>query len=141
VGLQRAEVLSGVVLAALGALSLIEAFRLRDDWQGARLMPAVVGAVLLALGAAHLAAPASSPAASAWPEPDRRRRVALFFAILMLYVALLPALGFAIATTLFVWCLMRTLGAYSPITRVLLSVTIAAACSVVFRTWLGMPLP
>jgi putative tricarboxylic transport membrane protein len=141
VGLQRAEVLSGVVLAALGALSLIEAFRLRDDWQGARLMPAVVGAVLLALGAAHLAGPARSPAVAVWPDPDRRLRVVLFFAILVLYAALLPALGFAVATTLFVWCLMRTLGAYSRITRVLLSVAIATACYVVFKTWLGMPLP
>jgi hypothetical protein len=36
---RRAERLSAAVLAALGALSLIEALRLRDDWQGARLMP------------------------------------------------------------------------------------------------------
>ena len=49
----------GAALAALGALSLLEAFRLKDDWLGAKLMPAVVGVVLILLGAAHAALPPS----------------------------------------------------------------------------------
>ena len=52
--MRRANLLAGALLAALGVLAVVEATRLRDDWQGARLMPAVVGIELLALGAAHL---------------------------------------------------------------------------------------
>jgi hypothetical protein len=32
----------GGLLLLLGALSLVEALRLRDSWQGARLMPAAL---------------------------------------------------------------------------------------------------
>ena len=44
------------MLAALGIFALVEAARLRDGWQGARIMPAVIGVALVALGIAHLVA-------------------------------------------------------------------------------------
>ena len=51
---RRANLLCGWLLVALGVVSLVEALRLRDDWQGARLMPAALAVVLVALGAGHL---------------------------------------------------------------------------------------
>lgn len=48
---------TGAALVTLGAVSLVEAGRLRDVWLGARLIPLVIGRALAALGAAHLAAP------------------------------------------------------------------------------------
>jgi hypothetical protein len=140
VAVRRAELLSGVVLAALGALSLLEALRLRDDWQGARLMPAAVGAILLVLGIAHVTATvpwvAPEPAA-----PTDRRRVALLFGALLVYVAVLPFLGFLAATALFVLALVRALGAYAWPRSLALTAAIAGGSDVVFRQWLGMPLP
>lgn len=38
----------GAALVALGALSLVEASRLRDAWHGPRLMPLVIGLALAA---------------------------------------------------------------------------------------------
>ena len=55
--MKRGLTVAGAVLIALVVLSLIEAFRLKDDWLGAKLMPAVVGVVLAsrrARGARHV---------------------------------------------------------------------------------------
>ena len=139
-GARRAEILSGAVLAALGALSLVEAFRLRDDWQGARLMPAAVGVALLALALGHLMA--STPhARPAWPASPGRRRVVLLFGALIVYVLVLPLVGFLTATALFVAALLRTLGGYAWARSLALAVAIAGGSEVVFRQWLSMPLP
>jgi hypothetical protein len=126
----------GGVLLILGAMSILEALRLRDDWQGARLMPAVVGAVLVGLGVVHLVTPPGEVV-----ESGARRRAVLLFALLALYVAALTPLGFLPATALFVLILVRALGAYSWPAAVALTVAIALASHVVFKQWLGMPLP
>ena len=72
-GVKRGITVAGAALAALGALSLIEAFRLKDDWLGAKLMPAVVGVLLILLGVAHAALPGVSGRPG--PRPGRLRRV------------------------------------------------------------------
>jgi putative tricarboxylic transport membrane protein len=130
------------VLAVLGVVALVEAARLRDDWQGARLMPAVVGVALLALSAAHLRPPrAEGPGPLAWPGPAEWGRVGFVFGILVLYVLGLPPLGFLPATVLFVLILVRFIGRFSWPRAIALSLVIAAASHLVFRHWLGMPLP
>ena len=137
---RRAELLTGVVLAVLGALSLVEALRLRDDWQGARLMPGALGVVLVALALGHLTmrTPAAVPA---WPEAAGRRRVAALLLVLVGYVVVLPVIGFLVATALFVLVVLRALHAGGWIRCLVLTVLIAAGCELVFRQWLGMPLP
>lgn len=127
-----------LVLAALGALALAEALRIPDAWLGARLLPAVVGTALLFLAAAHLALPAVE---AAWPDPAGGRRAALVFGLLALYVALLAPLGFLASTGLFVLVLLRVLGRFSWATVIGLAVAVALVSQVVFRRWLGMPLP
>jgi hypothetical protein len=129
----------GGLLLVLGALALVEALRLRDDWQGAKLMPAVVGLVLIALGLFHLIAPPGG--VMEWPESRARRRVALMFLTLVAYVAALTPLGFLPATGLFVLVVVRALAAYSWPVTVVVSVTTALVSHVVFKHWLGMPLP
>jgi hypothetical protein len=57
---RRASLLCGGLFLALGLLSLVEALRIKDAWQGARLMPAALGVTLIALGTGHLL-----------PVPDR----------------------------------------------------------------------
>lgn len=137
--MRRTNLACGGVLVALGALALVEALRVRDEWQGARLMPAVVGGLLLLLGAAH---PWARPVAHAeWPEPPGGRRVGAVFAVLVLYVVALPWLGFLPATALFLLALLRALGAFSWVGAIALTVAIALGTHVVFRHWLGMPLP
>ena len=137
--MRRTNLACGGVLLALGALALVEALRVRDEWQGARLMPAVVGGVLLLLGAVHPWARAVEHAE--WPERSAGRRVGGVFAVLVLYVVALPWLGFLPATALFLLILLRTLGAFSWAGAIALTVAIALSTHVVFRHWLGMPLP
>jgi putative tricarboxylic transport membrane protein len=142
-GLRRANLLGGGVLGLLGVISLVEALRIRDDWQGARLMPAALAVVLIALGIAHLAPSMVAPAdgSGAWPDAPGRRRVAVVFGLLALYVAGLPLLGFLPATALFLLILLRYLGAFSWATTLVLAGAIAIAAHVVFKHWLAMPLP
>lgn len=73
--MRRPHLIVGALLAALGAFSIIEAGRLRDDWQGARLMPAVVGVLLVVLGAGFLPA------------------TAVFFLVLKKYLPLATKMG------------------------------------------------
>jgi hypothetical protein len=128
---------------ALGVLSLVEALRLRDSWQGAKLMPAALAVVFVALGIGHLV-PSSADAARAsleWPDAATQRRVILMFAVLVAYVAALPYLGFLPATALFVLVLLRSLGTYSWGRTLVLAAVMAVVSHVVFIHWLGMPLP
>jgi hypothetical protein len=125
------NVLAGCVLLGLGALALVEALRIRDDWPGARLLPAVIG---LALAGRAVDRPA-------WPDAAGRRRVGFVFGLLVLYVAGLPSLGFLPATAVFALVLLRALGPFSWTMTGVLAATIALASHVVFARWLGMPLP
>ena len=136
--MRRISLVCGGFLLLLGALALIEALRLRDDWMGARLMPALVGATLVLLGVAHSRLPAT---AAAWPDAAGLRRVAGMVGLLVLYIALMPTLGFLLATTLFALPLVRTLGTWSWPTTIATTLAIAVSSHVVFKHWLGMPLP
>ncbi|MBI2015963.1 MAG: tripartite tricarboxylate transporter TctB family protein [Candidatus Rokubacteria bacterium] len=139
--MRRANLVCGSLLLALGALSLVEALRLKDDWQGARLMPAVLAVVFAGLGAGHFAPALAAAERPAWPDVPSRRRVGFVFGVLVLYVAVLPSLGFLPATALFVLVLLRALAAFSWTVALALTAAIALASHVVFKHWLGMPLP
>lgn len=141
--MRRANLLCGGLLVALAVISLVEALRIKDDWQGAKLMPAALALVFAVLGVGHLVPSMVGSAADlpAWPDAARWRRVAFVFGVLVLYVAGLPPLGFLPATALFVLILLRSLGAYSWAMTLVLTGTIAVASHVVFKHWLGMPLP
>src|SRR3989442_10229691 len=101
---RRPSLLSAGILLVLGVLALVEALRLRDDWLGAKLMPAVVGLALIVLGAAHLVRPAATPE---WPDAAGFPRVALIFVVLAPYLAVLPHVRFLPATPPFVLLLVR----------------------------------
>ena len=138
----RVNLLCGGLFLALGLLSLVEALRIKDAWQGARLMPAALSVMLIALGIGHLLpSMAGQGALPAWPDALARRRVVFMFGALALYVAGLPHLGFLLATALFVLVLLRALGSYSWVMTVAITGAIAIGCHVVFIHWLGMPVP
>ena len=139
--MRRANVVCGAVLLVLAAASLVEAVRLKDNWQGAKLMPAVLAVVLAALAAGHLRPAPADAARPDWPDAGGRRRIAVVFGALVIYVVLLEPLGFLLSTALFVLCLVRVLGAWSWMTTAALTLSVSLVCHVVFKRWLGMPLP
>ena len=136
--MRRTPWIEGLVLVGVGVVSIVEALRLKDNWQGARLMPAVVGALLVLLGAAHLALREDR---IAWPPRDGVRRVAVLLAVVALYVAVLPTVGFVPATAVLVLIVVRTVGPLSWPRTALATAVIAVASHIVFKHWLGMPLP
>ncbi len=96
------------------------------------------GGVLVLVGLAH---GREATATDAWPDAAGGRRVLALLALLVLYVALLPSLGFLLATVLFALPLVRALGAMSWPLAIGTAAAIALASHVVFKHWLGMPLP
>ena len=136
--MQRTALFEGLVLIALGVTSIVESLRLKDDWQGAKLMPAVIGVVLVLLGVAHFVVKTDP---GAWPGRAAGRRVLLMFAVLVVYVTIMPSTGFLLATAVLSLVLVRALGEYSWPMTVVCTVAIAVASHVVFKHWLGMPLP
>jgi hypothetical protein len=132
---------AGLVLLALGAGSLVESVRIRDDWSGARLLPLLVALALLALGAAHVATRrAAVPSVVADAGRDTRR-VVLVVATLAAYVLAMPSVGVPAATATLVFVLVRALGGYRWWASAALGLAAAVVSHVVFRVWLGMPLP
>jgi putative tricarboxylic transport membrane protein len=144
--MQRTRVACGGFLLVLGLVALVESARIKDDWPGARLVPAVLGLALVGLGAAHLvparaAAPGAGQDVPAWPDPAGWRRVGFALAVLAGYVAVLPVAGFLVATALFALVLLRLLGGYGWPATLAGAAAIAVVGEVVFSHWLGMPLP
>ena len=136
--MRRTPWIEGLVLVALGVASIFEALRLKDNWQGAKLMPAVVGVLLVVLGVTHFLL---REGRVAWPPRDGVRRVGVLLAVVALYVALLPTVGFVPATALLVLIVVRTVGPLSWPRTAVATAVIAVASHVVFKHWLGMPLP
>jgi hypothetical protein len=135
------ERIVGVALLLLGAGAAVETFRIKDAWTGARLVPIVAAAALLALGAAHVLVRRPGPRAAATTERGATGRVALVLALLAGYVTMFGTLGFLASTIALLLVLIRVLGDYRWPTTIAFALGLGLACHVVFRTWLGMPLP
>ncbi len=108
---------------------------------GPGIVPLVAGLVLLALAVWQLAA-ARRPAAEAAPTgaPLALTPLALV-AVLVLYAALLPRLGFAPAAFGLVFAAARLLGLGGWWRPTVLALGATVLGRVIFVTWLGVPLP
>ena len=135
----RTPRVEGVVLVALGVTAIVEGLRLKDNWQGAKLMPAVIGTVLVLLGLAHFALRRRD--VSPWPDASSLTRVAFVLGVVAVYVVALPMAGFLPATAVFVLIMIRMLGAFSWLRALAGTAAIAGGSHVVFKHWLGMALP
>jgi L-lactate permease len=116
----------GLVLLALGVIALIATFDIpstRYGWStsGPRFAPLVASIALIVLALLFLLRTVWRPdedlaehaaremADTHWPTP------ALLLALLVGYVLLLGALGYALATTVFVWLAAWLLGSDKPV--------------------------
>jgi hypothetical protein len=76
-----------------------------------------------------------------FPEKDTPRRILLGFAGLLVYRYLLPVIGFAASTAVFIFFLSRFLGKYSWVRSVVFAVITAVVSFYLFQVWLKIPMP
>jgi putative tricarboxylic transport membrane protein len=142
----------GAVLLALGVLALIATFDIpsaRDGWaiQGPRFAPLVASIGLIALSIAFLVRTVVRPdvelarfaAAEArsthWPTPGA------LLGLLVGYALLLTALGYALATTVFVWLTAWLLHSEKPGRDAVVGLVLGVVAGYAFSRWLNVQLP
>ena len=106
---------ASVLLLGLAALLTIQSFRQKEDGQG--------------------------PRTSFFPEKEAPRRILLGFAGLLAYRYLLPVIGFAPSTGVFIFFLSRFLGKYSVAFCLGFAVITAVITYYLFQVWLKIPMP
>jgi putative tricarboxylic transport membrane protein len=138
----RGEVVAGVVCAMFGALWIATALGLPylgDYAPGSGFLPLWLGVCLLALSTFHivtsLRAPASATQAGHW-----RKVVALTLGLIVC-VAMIESLGFAVAVGAYLLYLTRGVEKEPWRTSLGVSVVTVAVLVALFRWWLQVPLP
>ena len=135
----------GGVLLAVGAIAFIATLNVGDGWaaSGPRLAPAVSSLLLVLLSAAFLLWPGDDLAehveeaarGTHWPTP------AALIGLLLGYVLLLNALGYALATAIFFWLASWLLGSERPTRDALVGIALGIVTSYAFSQWLNVQLP
>jgi len=135
----------GGVLLAIGAIAFIATLNVGDGWaaSGPRLAPAVSSLLLVLLSAAFLLWPGDDLAehveeasrGTHWPTP------AALIGLLLGYVLLLNALGYALATAIFFWLASWLLGSERPTRDALVGIALGIVTSYAFSQWLNVQLP
>ena len=135
----------GGVLLAIGGIAFIASLGVGDDWSasGPRLAHAVSSLLLVALSAAFLLWPGDdleehieeAARGTHWPTP------AALIGLLLGYVLLLTALGYALATAIFFWLASWLLGSERPVRDAVVGVALGVVTSYAFTHWLNVQLP
>ena len=133
------------MLLAVGAIAFVATLGVGDGWaaSGPRLAPAVSSLALVVLSAAFLLWPGDELAehveeatrGTHWPTP------AALVGLLVGYVLLLSALGYALATAIFFWLAAWLLGSEQPARDAVIGVVLGVVTSYVFSHWLNVQLP
>ena len=142
----------GLVLLALGVIALLATFSIsstRYGWSasGPRFAPLLASIALILLAIAFLVRTVWRPdedlrehaaremADTHWPTPGA------LLALLIGYVLLLGALGYALATTVFVWLAAWLLGSDKPVRDVIVGLGLGVVAGYAFGEWLNVQLP
>lgn len=140
----RGEQILAALFGLLGAAWVAGAFGY-SYWSGfapgSGFFPAWIGAVLLVLVGVFLftswrAAPAAVPSA-----PPAFGRMAAIIAGLVACVALLEWTGFVVAVTAYIAFLLRVVERQGAAITIGVSLGTSLSIFLIFRTWLGVPLP
>lgn len=130
----------GVVLAIAGLVSLNEAWNVWNGWDGTGVLPLFVGSFLVGLAVVFVL----------FPSHDRRgevfaKREALHVAVVSgafgLYMALMPTIGYALSTWLFLGGVTHYISRRHLLVTLAWTGGVAFATYFVFKKLLGMYLP
>jgi putative tricarboxylic transport membrane protein len=144
---RSADIVSGCALVLLGVLVLVAASQIRGGMEERlppRTLPYIVGSVILAGGAA-LAFKGwrrtGSSAALKWPDRAAMVRIGVCLLALVVYVVLMPWLGFPVTSGLYIAFTTWYLRPSSPWTALLIGVVAGALSYYVFAQLLELSLP
>jgi hypothetical protein len=144
------EKISGIFLFGLGLAVFLKSLTyplgtLRKP--GGGLFPLIASFFLMALSAIltvqAFRGKEGDPSARTpfFPEKETPRRIVLGFASLLGYRFLLPVIGFAPSTAVFILFLSRFLGKYGWGVSFLFSALTAVVAYYIFQIWLKVPMP
>jgi hypothetical protein len=139
----RRDAIAAAAVLALGAGAALEAAKLPFGGvrnPGPAFFPWWLGLVLFLLGAILLAQ-AISAGASAGGAAARPWKVVLLLAALAVYVSVLDAAGYPVATLLLVLFMLRRLEPRPWPVALGIAALAAGGSYVLFAIWLGVPLP
>ena len=137
----KGELALALVFVALGGLWVAKALRM-SIWDGfapdSGFLPLIYGLLLAGFALAVVAQLALAGAPSA--EGDVRKPL-LVLAVLIAAVSALPFAGFALSVFLLLAFLYAVVERLPVVTSLVVSAAITGGLYLVFKTWLGVPLP
>jgi putative tricarboxylic transport membrane protein len=137
----KGELVLALFFVAIGALWIARAARM-PKWEGfapdSGFLPLIYGVLLATLAAAVLI---QEILGSATTTPHEVRKPLLVLAALTATVAALPFTGFAISAFLLLLFLYGVVERLPWLNATVVSAATTGALYLVFRTWLGVPLP
>jgi len=148
--LKNRDLISGIILLVVGAAVFLKSLSYPIGTfrtPGAGLFPLIASILLLSLSAiltlqAFLSRKGKGLApAPFFPEKGASRRILLGFAGLVGYRYLLPVVGFAPSTGIFILFLIKFLGGYGWKASIFFSVVTAVIAYYLFQVWLKIPMP
>jgi Tripartite tricarboxylate transporter TctB family len=142
VKLVKGELVLALVLAALGGLWIVRAARMPvwgDSFApDSGFLPLIYGILLTALA---LAVVVQLVLAGTSANSEELRKPLVILGVLTAAVAALPFAGFAISVFVLLFFLYAVLERLPWLPAAIVSAAITGALYVVFKTWLGVPLP
>jgi hypothetical protein len=141
--MQNADRVVSLILLCLAAICAIEGWRTWDGVGGTGFFPAILAGIFGLLGLGFLVGktPLEDNVPIRWPDRTSWRQIAQVFSALIVYTVLIPWIGYAVATTLFLAGLCRTIGSRRWTYGFLFGAVVSAVTHVIFKIWLNMPLP
>jgi hypothetical protein len=137
----KGEVVLALFFVAIGGLWIARAVRM-PRWEGfapdSGFLPLIYGVLLTVLAAAALIQCALAPSSA---ESQDVRKPLLVLGALIAAVAALPLAGFAICVFLLLLFLYGVVERLPWLNAIVVSAATTGGLYLVFRTWLGVPLP
>ena len=141
--MKRADRILGILLALLALFCIVEGVRVWDGLGGTGFIPLLLGIVfaLLSLGVLVPRSQDQKPPSIPWPAKGVWQQIGLIFLSLVLYILLLPWIGYLLGTTFLFTALMWVVGRVRWGYGLIFGGVVSAITHVVFKIWLSMPFP
>jgi putative tricarboxylic transport membrane protein len=146
--MKRADLVTGIVLLLFSLTLAFESARMPlmvGVTTGPGFLPLLlsvfIGALSVSILVSSMRRPEGVDPAVTWPTGRGRFWIIVIFAALLAYTFLITILGYVLSTFAFMLLVVWLLGSYRWYWTVVMSLSISVGLYVVFRMWLGMPLP